>query len=50
VLAIGAIAILASIGDEPTKGGSTTGVTVAELTFAERIAAMEDVQARRRAP
>jgi hypothetical protein len=50
VLAIGAVAVLANIGDEPSTGGSTTRMAPIDLTFAEKIAAMEDIQARRRAP
>lgn len=50
VLAIGAVTVLANIGDEPNTGGSITRISSVDLTFAEKVAAMDDVHARRRAP
>ena len=52
LLAVGAIVVFANLGDEPTTaaGGRGDEVVTTQLSWAERIAAMEDITPRRRAP
>ena len=52
LLAVGAGIVLANVGEEPSpaSGGSNEEIVTRPLTWAERVAAMEDIAPRRRAP
>ena len=52
LLAVGAVVVLANLSDElsPAAGGGDEEVITTHLTWAERVAAMEDIVPRRRSP
>ena len=52
LLALGAGVLLANLGEEvsPAAGGGDEEVITTPLTWAERVAAMEEIVPRRRAP